>query len=214
VVNGFNLKRNAMIRTALEFIRKELEVYIVDREQDPANYTMNNVVDLKPVVLPDGTFNLNTATHVTIVLAGIDEERREGKRPYYIPVENKQFMKLNPPVELDLFILFAAHNTNYETALRDLSSIVSFFQANPVFDELKFPALNAGVTDPVSKSWQLIERLSFKLHSLTFEQQNNLWAMLGGKYIPSVVYKANMLTVFDMKGKESAPAITEMNFAE
>lgn len=202
-----------MIRTALEFIRKELDVYIVDREQDLGNYALNNVVDLKPVFLPDGTFNLNTAMHVTMMLIGVDEERREGKRPYYIPVD-KQFMKVNPPVELDLSILFIAHSTNYQTALRDLSDVVAFFQVNNVFDESKFPSLNADVSDPVNKPWQLIERLSFRLTSLTFEQQNNLWATLGGKYIPSVVYKANMLTVFDTKGKEAAPAITEMNFAD
>ena len=202
-----------MIRTALEFIRKELDVYIVDREQDPGNYALNNVVDLKPVFLPDGTFNLNTAMHVTMMLIGVDEERREGKRPYYIPVD-KQFMKVNPPVELDLSILFIAHSTNYQTALRDLSDVVAFFQVNTVFDESKFPALNADVSDPANKPWQLIERLSFRLTSLTFEQQNNLWATLGGKYIPSLVYKSNMLTVFDTKGKEAAPAITEMNFAD
>jgi hypothetical protein len=203
-----------MIRTALEFIRKELDAYIVDREQDPGNYALNNVVDLKPVYLPDGTYNLNNAMHITMMLIGVDEERREGKRPYYVPIENKQFMKLNPPIELDLSILFIAQSTNYQTALRDLSDVVAFFQVYNVFDESKFPALNADVSDPVNKPWQLIERLSFRLTSLTFEQQNNLWATLGGKYIPSVVYKANMLTVFDTRGKEAAPAITEMNFAD
>jgi hypothetical protein len=203
-----------MIRTSLEFIKKELEAYIVEREQDPANYSAGNVVDLKPLIKPNGELNVTDTTHVTIMMAGVEEERREGKRPYYVPTDDKQFMRLNPPVELDLLILFIAHNGHYETALRDLSDVASFFQANPVFDQQRYPALNASVTDPVNKPWQLIERLTFKLYNLSFEQQNNLWAMLGGKYFPSLVYKMNMLTVFDTKGKDKTPGIKELNFKE
>ncbi|MBL0341306.1 MAG: DUF4255 domain-containing protein [Bacteroidetes bacterium] len=202
-----------MIRTALEFIQKELDAYMVNREQDPA-YVINNVVDLKPIVLPNGNVNLTESTHITIMLTGVEEERREGKRPHFIPIDNQHFAKLNAPVELDLFLLFAAHNNDYPTALRDLSNVVSFFQANSVFDEQKFPNLNGSVLNPVITPWRLIERLSFKCHNMTFEQQNNLWAMLGGKYIPSVVYKMNMLTVFDTKAKAVAPAISELNFNE
>ncbi|MDB5250058.1 MAG: hypothetical protein JWQ40_4452 [Segetibacter sp.] len=203
-----------MIRTALEFIKKELETYIVDREQDPANYSAGNVVDLKSIMLPNGSINITDTTHITIMVVGVDEERREGKRPYYTPTDDKQFLRLNPPVELDLYILFAAHNSSYETSLRDLSDVVSFFQANTIFDEKKFPALNAGVADSIIKPWQLIERLTFRLHTLSFEQQNNLWGMVGSKYLPNVVYKMNMLTVFDTKGKEKVASVTELNFNE
>lgn len=203
-----------MIRTALEFIKKELELYIVDREQDPAQYSAGNVVDLKPIVLPNGNLNITDTTHITMLMVGAEEERREGKMPAYIPANDKQFYRLNPPVEINLYVLFAAHNSHYETALRDLSDVIWFFQGTPVFDEQKFPNLNSGVINPETKPWQLIDRLTFKIHNLTFEQQNNLWAMLGGKYIPSIVYKMTMLTVFDTKPQEIAPAVEEINFKE
>lgn len=203
-----------MIRTALEFIKKQLDAYIVEREQDTANYSTDNVVAMQSVIAPDGNLTVSDINHITVMLAGLDEERREGKRPHYQPTDDKQFIKLNPPIELDLFLLFIAHKKDYGTALRDLSSVISFFQANPVFDEEKFPSLNSGVHEPDKKPWQLIERLSFTLHTLSFEQQNNLWAMLGSKYIPSVVYKMKMITVFETKGKEKAKAVTEMNFVE
>ena len=90
--------------------------------------------------------------------------------------------------------------------------MIAFFQANPVFDEEKFPGLNSFAADPANKPWQVIERLSFRLQVMSFEQQNNLWAMLGGKYIPSVVYKVNMLTVFETKSDRFAPAISELNY--
>ena len=202
-----------VIRTALEFIRKTLESYIVDREeeQDPS-YTTGNVVDLKSVVQPDGAINVTDMTHVTVMLVGIDEERREGKRPYYVPTEDKQFLRLNPPIELDLFVLFVAHNKNYDTALRDLSDVLGFFQAHPVFDAKKYPALNESVSEPDKKPWQLIARLSVTLHSLSFEQQNNLWALLGSKYLPSVVYRMKMLTLFETKSDDKVASIDELNF--
>jgi hypothetical protein len=203
-----------MLRTTLEFIQKELEAYIVDREQDHAHYSTGHVVDLKSIISPGGELNLDDNFHITIMLVGLEEERREGKRPRYIEKEDKSIVKLSPPVELDLSILFVAHQTNYETALRDLSGVISFFQSNSVFDELRFPSLNSSVVDAATKPWRLIEKLIFNLYSLSFEQQNNLWAMLGSKYIPSVVYKMKMLTVFDTKSREGALPITELNYSE
>ena len=158
--------------------------------------------------------NIDENAHITEMMVGIEEERREGKRPHYIPIDDNQMKQVNPPVDLNLYLLFIASNGNYETALRDISSVVGFFQVNPVFDEVRFPDLNASAADPVNKSWQMIDRLSFRLQGMSFEQQNNLWAMLGGKYIPSVVYKVNMLTVFETKSDMAAPAITELNYVD
>ncbi|HEX6848787.1 MAG TPA: DUF4255 domain-containing protein [Chitinophagaceae bacterium] len=202
-----------MIRTTLEFIQNELEAYIVEREQDLAHYSPGHVVDLKSIITPGGEVNLDDNFHITIMLVGLEEERREGKRPVFVE-RGKHKLKLNPPVELDLFVLFVAHQTNYETALRDLSGVISFFQSSSVFDEQRCPSLNSTVIDPQNKPWRLIEKLIFNLYSLSFEQQNNLWAMLGSKYIPSVVYKMKMLSVFDNRSKEKATPITELNFNE
>jgi hypothetical protein len=201
-----------MIRTALEFISVQLDAYMVDREND-ATYTASNVVDLTTITLPDGTINVDASKHITVMLVGLDEERREGKRSYYIPTDDKQFMRLQAPVELDVSVLFCAHSNDYPTALRDLSDVISFFQANPVFDGQKYPSLNNSVTAPDQKPWQLIDRLSFSLHSLSFEQQNNMWSMIGAKYMPGAVYKMKMLTVFETRGKEKVQAINEINYS-
>lgn len=203
-----------MIRTALEFIKNELDGYIVERENDSANYSSGSIVELASVVLPNGNVNLDSNKHISVMLAGFEEERREGKRPVMMPAENNKFRRLNPPVELDLFVLFVAHKSDYPTALRDLSDVIAFFQSNPVFDQQRYPSLNASVLAPDAKPWQLIERLSFRLYNLSFEQQNNLWAMLGGKYIPSALYKMQILTVFDTKSKEQTAPITELGILE
>ena len=83
-----------------------------------------------------------------------------------------------------------------------------------VFDEARFPNLNASVTEPDIKPWQLIERLKLQIINLSFEQQNNLWAMFGGKYVPSAIYKMNLLTVFDTKSRETAVPVTQLGVLE
>jgi len=203
-----------MIRTALEFIKSELEAYMVERENDLSTYSPGHVVDLKSIVLPNGNSNITDSTHVTIMLVNVEEERREGKQSYYRATDDKQFQRLNPPVEIDLFLLFVANNSDYPTALRDLSDVIEFFQSHTVFDGQKYPSLNASVSDPVNKVWQLIDRLSFKLVSLTFEQQNNLWGMLSSKYMPSAVYRVKMLTVFETKSDDKVASITQLDFVE
>lgn len=181
-----------MIRTALEFVKRELENYMVER--DPDVYRRGSVVDLKPLVNINGEIAVDNEKHITLMQVGVEEERREGKRPYLLPTDDKQFLRLNPPIDLTLYLLFAAHRTDYNTALRDLSNVVSFFQSNAVFDEQKYPSLNSEA-NAVEKPWEVIERLGFRLYNLSFEQQNNLWSMLGAKYLPSVVYKMQLLTV-------------------
>ena len=83
-----------------------------------------------------------------------------------------------------------------------------------MFDEQRYPNINAAVSQPDVKPWQHIERLTFRLHNLSFEQQNNLWGMLGGRYIPSAIYKMNMLTAFDTKGSDAGAAITQLGVLE
>ena len=203
-----------MIRTALQFIQSELDAYIADRENDSANYAPGNIAELNTIISPTGTINLDNNKHITIMLTGIEEERREGKRPYILPADNNKFLKLNSPVEINLYVLFIAHSNDYETALRDLSDVISFFQANIVFDEQHYPNLNATVLQPDIKPWQRIERITFRLYNLSFEQQNNLWGMLGGRYIPSAIYKMHMLTSFDTKGSDVGAAITQLGVLE
>lgn len=203
-----------MIRTALGFVKKELDAYIAARENDVANYAPGTIVDIKSLVSLNGNINVDNNKHITVMLVGIEEERREGKRPYILPAENNNFITLNPPIEINLHLLFVAHSNDYETALRDLSDVIAFFQSNVVFDEQKFPDLNATVIQPELKPWQLIDRISFRLLNLSFEQQNNLWAMFGGKYMPSAVYKMTLLTLFDTRSRKLSKPITQLGVQE
>lgn len=196
-----------MIRTTLEFIKEKLTDYMISKD---AAYTLSDSVHVSGLVNPDGSAAIDTTKHITMLLVNIDEERMEGQRAHYLPVNGSldKVRQVNPPATMNLYLLFAASIQNYATALQDLSLLVHFFQKNPVFDDAA--ELNMAIVDPVNHPWKLLEKLIFQPQNLTFEQQNNLWATLGSKYLPSIVYKVRMLTIWDTNTEKTKDVVREI----
>ncbi len=84
----------------------------------------------------------------------------------------------NPPVSLNLYILFTTNFSGklISEGIKFISEIIGFFQSDNVIEA------------PGTK-------LIMELQNLDFQEQNSLWASLGAKYSPSVVYKARMVTI-------------------
>ncbi|HBF36146.1 MAG TPA: hypothetical protein DDW50_02370, partial [Firmicutes bacterium] len=72
-------------------------------------------------------------------------------------------------------------------SLNHLSYILSCLQTKPVFDAGNTPAM-ADIDTP---------KLVFELNTLGLELQHYIWAMIGLRYIPSVIYRVRMMTVFE-----------------
>ncbi len=53
-----------MIRTALEFVKQELDAYMVGREPDI--YTTGNVVNVAPLMHPDNSSGLDANKHIKL----------------------------------------------------------------------------------------------------------------------------------------------------
>jgi hypothetical protein len=70
--------------------------------------------------------------------------------------------------------------------LRYLSHVITFFQAHPSFTPDIFPGL-----DP------RIEKLAVEMLPYGPEQLNQMWAYIGAKYLPSVVYRVRMILLQD-----------------
>lgn len=195
-----------MIRTALEFIKAEVSTYCVNKEPD-IYPTLNDVLNISSFFLPNGSSSVDLNKHFQLTLINIEEERLEGIRPHFVRTDDDKLMQLRAPVTVNLYLLFTATSNNYLTSLHDISNILGFFQVNQTFHKDRFPSLNASVPSPSTKPWRLIERLDFNIHTLTFEQQNNLWAALGTKHLPHVMYKVRMLTFFDQHGEIATPIV-------
>ena len=73
----------------------------------------------------------------------------------------------------------------YLDGLKVISFVTQFFQHQNVFTQENSPRLKENN----------IEELIFDLRTLSFQDLNNLWGVLGSKYMPSVLYKVRMLTI-------------------
>jgi hypothetical protein len=129
--------------------------------------------------LPDSSEN-NNPTHddnLIISLVNIEQEKLTSKS--MANYENK-------PVNIYLYVLFAAgfSENNYEEALKLLSATVGFFQQKPVFTHQNTPDLHPKV-----------EKLHFEMVNLNIQELSQMWGIQGGKYYPSVLYKARVVTI-------------------
>jgi hypothetical protein len=81
-------------------------------------------------------------------------------------------------------VLFAANfpENNYREGLRFLSAVIYFFQGQHTFNPQNTPSLPPEV-----------EKITVEIINLEFAVLSNIWSMLGGKYLPSIVYKFRML---------------------
>ena len=102
------------------------------------------------------------------------------------PVSDANLRKRDP-VNLIIQIVVAANfaPSRYSRGLQALSRAVEFFQANPVFDRNNSP-------DMAGKG---IERLSIDMESLSVDAVSQLWGVLGGRYLPSVVYRIRTVAI-------------------
>ena len=90
------------------------------------------------------------------------------------------------PVHLNLMLMFAAtfSGTNYPEALKFISHTIAFFQSRPVLDHQNTPEL-----DP------RIDKLVLDIENLSISDLSNLWGILSGKYMPSVLYRMRMVAI-------------------
>lgn len=110
----------------------------------------------------------------------------------------------NPPVGLNLYVLITANHGNYAIALRLLSNVIAVFQhRNKLTDDGTIPWPTGAIYGD--------QTLKFSLLSPTFEEQNHLWGMLGGKQIPSVLYLIQTANVELLPDTETTgPPVTEI----
>ena len=95
-----------------------------------------------------------------------------------------QHVVREPVLRLNLYVLLAANFKDYKEGLKYLSFLLVYFQSHPSFTAQEFPGL-----DP------RLEKLTLELLSLSFEQLNQVWAFLGAKQLPSVLYKVRLVVL-------------------
>lgn len=123
---------------------------------------------------------------------------------------NQQYFQQNPVVHVNLYLLFTANYDKYETAVNYLFRVLEFFQGNKIFKFKNAPV--PGIDPAVLEKIADLE-LTVELHTLSFEQLNDLWGSLGGKQIPFVLYRARLVPIQMERITGRAGVITEIDMA-
>lgn len=190
-----------MISETLNFLAGELNGYLNQKTSvttDP-RVKVGNVARALDNTLT-GTFSLEDKAILSLV--NLEEDRTVRRQETVVKTATTARYK-NPPLQLNLYVLAAIHKDDYQDSLVLLGHIVQFFQFQNNFTPLTHPAL-----DP------RIQKLMVELYTLNFEQVNHLWSTLGGKYLPSALYKVRQLTVDEQAITSESGLIREIRLDE
>ncbi|BCL33724.1 DUF4255 domain-containing protein [Nostoc sp. MS1] len=192
-----------MIFDAMRLIQVALQRYILEVEPElgPGQIVLIDNIGMAEEL---GGSNNQLNGHVVMSLVNLQEESTMKNGSHY-RMDNGRTIYQNPPVNLNLFILFSSLHNQYETALRLLSRVVEFFQSQ---QEISF------TSTPGNGSISRHVRLIPDLYSLSFEQLNQLWGSLGGKQVPFVMYRARLIAIEAQKRQGEGTVISGVSINE
>ena len=151
-----------MIEQTLQFLRTQLS-------NDP-------ILDLDPdEIIADNMHVLqgnSQAEGLYYSLINIEEEPSLKNRPNYDKI-NGQLRRIEPPIILNLYILFAFKLDNYNSSISKLSQLIGFFQTNKWFKIDDAPFTSTQDFSPP------LDKIVVELYNLNFEQINHIWECIG-----------------------------------
>jgi Pvc16 N-terminal domain len=190
-----------MIDTALILLRNELTNYLAAR--DSATVIIDNI----------GLFETSAGTslpdNIVISLVNVEEESALKNQPALKRPFNGSALYRNPPVYLNLYVLFTCSysGTGYNLALRRLAHVIQFLQSKNSFSL----ASSVSTTPAMITDDDIAElRFTMELYTLTFEQINHLWGSLGGRQAPFVMYKLRLIAITERAIVREVPLIEEV----
>ena len=164
-----------MINKALTCLTEEMNEYFLNKLK-----ISEDKVILSGIINQDGTIAIQGENKIIVTLVNVAEAPTHKNYP---PVNERPTGNSQPTPIINLTVLFSAYfsGNNYSEALHFLSCIILFFQQKNVFTSSD----TAGLDDT-------IEAITVEMQGITTEELNNLWAALGAKYMPSVLYRISI----------------------
>src|SRR5262245_49454571 len=161
-----------MIDDALEFIRRELCAALSVAESEvvvnaPRTLAVPGASSGVYVSVVNVQQDTAFRTHSTAEQRGTSSQYRE------------------PPLHLNVDVLFAFAFPTYGANLQHLSTTIDFFHGRPMFT----PSTQGDGAVPFP---QALERMVFDMVNMSLAELNDLWAAAGSPYLPSVVYRVRL----------------------
>lgn len=182
-----------MIDKAMAFIVGELNNVLLARFEGNEKLAV-----LSSVSNPDGTLPPVIENKLVVSLINIEREGAAGGNTWQGRRESENINRVSPPFTLNLLLLItASFSSDYAQALKALGVAMGLFQGKPSFNPQNSPDFPAEM-----------EKLSMELVNMSIHEVNNVWAILGAKYMPSVIYKMRMLVLQENWISDRAPAVS------
>ena len=190
-----------MIYETLQILKEQIDAYF-------AEIGLTDSIILDNIALwESGNSEAEKLTDkVVLTLLNLEEEATLKNSPYYKLNSLKTEYK-NPPVHLNLFLLISANFQAYDRSLRSISRVIEFFQSKKVFSSTN-TAYNRN-----NVSMDVLDHFKFNvdIYTPTFEELNNIWGTLGGRQMPSVIYKVQLIQIESDKKLAASEAITQIS---
>lgn len=174
-----------MIYEAIQIISEQLNNYLTSAG-------LSNLVTLQNVAMletsEDNTANLGGKVILTLI--NLEEESTLRNLPNYKVIDKQTTEYRNPPVNMNIYLLVSANCNTYTNSLRAISKTIEFFQGKKVFTPENTTYEEKEDFD-VLGSFKLI----VELYTASFEQLNHVWGTLGGRQLPSVIYKIQLVEI-------------------
>ncbi|MCH7736965.1 MAG: DUF4255 domain-containing protein [Chloroflexi bacterium] len=169
-----------MIESAMTLVSSQLNQYL-QRSFD----LTEDIVVVSNILEQDGSLLSHVDNKLAMFLVNIEKDYFPHRRDLDgRSVGAGRAVIANAPVYLNLYVMFAANfsGNNYTESLKFISNTIDYFQRRPVFDHANAPEL-----DP------RIQKLVLDIENLPITDLANLWGILSGKYMPSVLYRMRMV---------------------
>ena len=196
-----------MIFQVMELIRQNLNRFL-SPPGSPDSVILGNIAFSTPD--NPGTNLIDESAQIYMSLVNVEEEPTLRNQSAVRHSEIRPMAYVNPPMIINLFVLFSANHKDYSNAIQALSSVLRFFQGNRTFSMSRTPVPPVGVFATLEEEEHKI-RIMLDLMSLTFEQVNHLWGSLGGKQQPFLLFKVRQVEIDAARMLDGGGVISEIH---
>jgi hypothetical protein len=144
--------------------------------------TSEDPVILSNILNQDGTIAVREENKIIVSLVNIE---RDGSNL----MGSGGLAAGDLPIHVNLYVMFSAYFTNYFESLKFLSGVIGFFQANPSF-----------IIDG--------SNILAEFHNVDFREMSNIWAGMGAKYLPCVLFRFRTLNMDDDRINDEIPPVS------
>jgi hypothetical protein len=170
-------------------------------QQFKASFQLSeDVVVVSNLVELDGSVAPNASNKLVLTLVNIEKDTMPFRPGNGARGRDDRLLQHSAPLFVNLYLMMSANFSggNYTEALKYISHAIAFFQQHPTFDRHTSPGLD-----------ERIERLVLDIENLPIPDLNNLWSLLGGRYLPSMFYKVRMVAIGASALTGQVPVITD-----